>query len=924
MDYLFTSTTVLLTEGFVKSYPKEALQSKLSKLRLVTGIQFSKANKTYAVTGKWDQVDSAFEILSHWHEKPDHEPGFENAWDGKIAQLCDCGIVNKFLTVTDQLHDQSESESRKVGRSNEADKQIDETVEILKKEYASLTSNFKHKRKGNKKVENSNISRKIKTVDKIKTDVRSVKRHTLSLNQKRKCTEKENCFKTNNKRSDTENAIGDSSILDSNNSSHRIVDDNDAVTDQASPVTDDLSSDGKSNRLSDLTISSDIELRSDGKKKNRILQSNPEYSQNDKPGNNADAEMVSSDSVHTSGRKQKKPGDKGYWSRVKRNDVNVAHQCPTCNVVLKSRKRYHEHMRRIHIKDYQCTVCEKRFGYPTDLNRHRCTGGDDKVLAINNQNVKKENTTVIPVKVEDFRCVECNYATPMKKRLSIHIQRSHRKHIACDQCDKMFGYPKDLNKHIENIHSDRKYFCDQCSKEYTNRIVFESHLKTHDIGYVKPSFICKVCEKSFTTKYSLASHLKSVHLGLNKEYLCQMCGKKFSQRSSYKQHCNAHNGIKPYKCMTCGKAFVYHKSLKEHKFMHDNIRRFLCIVCDKSFRQRTTLHIHLKTHKTVKDHACPYCGRGFSQKQAMERHERIHTGIRPYTCMKCKKSFSDTSTIRRHMVAIHQKTEANWRDDIISTVKKKSDYYVYGGSGQNRTYKTKAAATKESSVSRDKSTEISESPSVQPEPQSVPPVPQSVHPEPQSVQPEPQSVQCEQSLIVINPVQQDNIQDRKYDSVVNGAHAADAQDFHTLQNLQPGTIYAIATNQQQQVQQQNSTVSSALPINNGLSQVLDFSTMTFIATKVPQQSADKTEAGVYNVQPMGQAPGQNPNGVQTAALVPMTAGSECVKLGPAAASTPLSSDSSLSQAIASIWGFVGYPSYQNPSNLTQYQPQQNQ
>ncbi|XP_045204929.2 zinc finger protein 540-like [Mercenaria mercenaria] len=912
MNNLFTNTTVLLTEEFVKSCSKETLQSKLTKLRLVTGIQFSKANKSYAVTGSWDQVDAAFEILTHWQTCPEHEPDFENALDGKITKLCNCDIVNDFFQKCRQQHGQTESESRINTTAknhinsnyNEADNAlIEQTVEVLAKEYANLKDKLKFRRKDLKRIGRKD--------EKITQDHRPLK--CKILNKHKKEVEQNN-FINSSKKTDENTIQLDESRLHKKTKA-TVLDSDDFLSATAGVRhSTEKSPSSSSENFEPIVPAKSISLKTEKFSKSESENHRHESYKATECIVNNDKKVQLAAKKTT--KKQKKPGDKGYWSRAKRNDGNLSHHCQECNVTLKSRKRYLEHRRRIHIREYQCKVCEKRFGYPTDLNRHKCPG-----VVVKERNIVKEYKTkpTAPSESVEFQCLECNYVTPVKMRLSCHIQRTHRKEFACDECDRRFGYSKDLLKHKQNIHSGTEFFCDQCSKIYKNKQMFDSHLKTHEMGYVKPIYNCEHCSKSLTTKYSLAVHMKSVHLGMKKVYLCQMCGKKFSQRSSYKQHCNAHNGIKPYKCDVCEKAFVYHKSLKEHKFMHDNIRRFPCTFCDKAFRQRTTLHIHLKTHKTVKDHVCPVCGRGFAQKQAMERHERIHSGVRPYTCLVCNKSFGDTSTIRRHMISLHQKTETNWREEILSTVKKKSDYYVYGGTGQNRVYKSDPS--RKPPPSKKKTASVSHSKPLQ----AQTPV----------LQVQPELVQPEPSLIVLNPVQNNMIQDPKFDyvNVINGiqgqsqnGNAANAaQNVQTFQTLQPGTIYAISTSQAQQIPQQNQNcaVASPIQVNNGLSQVIDFSTMTFVASKLPNQSNDKYENGEQNIQMPLQLQGQN-NVIQNATIVPLTPVTECLKVGQTGSPAPVSSDSSLSQAIASIWGFVGYPSYQSPGNLSQYQPSQNQ
>lgn len=237
-----------------------------------------------------------------------------------------------------------------------------------------------------------------------------------------------------------------------------------------------------------------------------------------------------------------------------------------------------------------------------------------------------------------FKCTECNYEGFKKNRLTEHMGRVHglltdncrgtqeNTSFNCDQCDKVFVFGKDLNRHKKIVHHSDRFQCNVCDKVYKSHYVFKKHMVTHTEGYVQPMFKCQVCEREFTTKFSLSSHIKSQHLELKKTYSCPLCGKTFSQVRSYRQHANVHAGIKPYKCEICGKAFTYDKSLSEHRYMHDAVKHFSCDVCGKEFRQKTCLRIHMKVHSDKKDHICRYCGRGFSQKQSLIRHERIHTG----------------------------------------------------------------------------------------------------------------------------------------------------------------------------------------------------------------------------------------------------------------------------------------------------------
>lgn len=296
---------------------------------------------------------------------------------------------------------------------------------------------------------------------------------------------------------------------------------------------------------------------------------------------------------------------------------------------------------------------------------------------------KKSRKKRIPNADGTFSCDECAYVGKGKTHLREHIKRQHGIRFKCDQCDRSFGYNKDLKRHQRTVHVAAEYFCEECNRFYKSKRVFDDHNKRHQTGYVKPSHDCKLCDKTFSTKYVLATHIKAEHLGMKRSFLCPTCGRSFTQKNSYRQHANVHAGIRPYVCDICGKSFTYEKSLREHKFLHDKIRRFQCEVCEKTFLQSTSLRIHMKVHQEVRDYMCTSCGKGFTQKQALMRHERIHSGDKPFSCSLCEKTFSDYSIIRRHMILIHKKDPKKWQEDIVSHVKKKQDYYIDGGPGHH-------------------------------------------------------------------------------------------------------------------------------------------------------------------------------------------------------------------------------------------------
>ena len=61
---------------------------------------------------------------------------------------------------------------------------------------------------------------------------------------------------------------------------------------------------------------------------------------------------------------------------------------------------------------------------------------------------------------------------PVKKKLK----------MGCSYCDRMFVDTKNLETHIEEIHSysfEKDFVCSECGKEFMFRSSLKDHLKTH-------------------------------------------------------------------------------------------------------------------------------------------------------------------------------------------------------------------------------------------------------------------------------------------------------------------------------------------------------------------------------------------------------------------------------------------------------------
>ncbi|KAI5743590.1 hypothetical protein M8J77_019913 [Diaphorina citri] len=193
-----------------------------------------------------------------------------------------------------------------------------------------------------------------------------------------------------------------------------------------------------------------------------------------------------------------------------------------------------------------------------------------------------------------------------------------------------------------------KLQCTVCNKTFTNKNMFQNHLKTHGKEGEDP-YQCNYCGKTFAVPARLTRHYRT-HTG-EKPYQCEYCNKSFSVKENLSVHRRIHTKERPYKCDVCDRAFEHSGKLHRHMRIHTGERPHKCNICNKTFIQSGQLVIHMRTHTGEKPYVCRTCGKGFTCSKQLKVHTRTHTGEKPYSCDICGKSFGYNHVLKLHQVA---------------------------------------------------------------------------------------------------------------------------------------------------------------------------------------------------------------------------------------------------------------------------------
>ena len=229
-------------------------------------------------------------------------------------------------------------------------------------------------------------------------------------------------------------------------------------------------------------------------------------------------------------------------------------------------------------------------------------------------------------------CSLCGVTLNSVHDLKKHKTEVHQNEILCSRCNYVAKSRKDLIRHSDVMHIDKKKFkCEPCGKLYYHERDLKLHVQSFHVPFNQG-------ELSTTTASAMAG---SAVAG------SAIAGSAIASSSNASQTVAGTLKAK-FKCSNKDCSFSTNKlcGLRKHSVTHEPGRPIKCSLCHYTTSSLAVLRKHLATvHSEDRNHKCTQCGKCYYGRRALADHfSRVHRR----NCRLCGMYFSSLGQLRHH------------------------------------------------------------------------------------------------------------------------------------------------------------------------------------------------------------------------------------------------------------------------------------
>jgi KRAB domain-containing zinc finger protein len=351
------------------------------------------------------------------------------------------------------------------------------------------------------------------------------------------------------------------------------------------------------------------------------------------------------------------------------------YDCSMCDKKFGKKSGLDRHILTVHEKqrNFACSLCDKAFGEKAQLQKHTKTHSTFCKHCCENFNNIQEHFTMHHQDKHIKKCHSVRKKLTNEKKIDhepeqvfidfidikieTEIEQPHEDALDEDNCDLIPNIIEEES--LSEVNEKYQYQCEKCSKVFRKH----QHLKIHfDANHTDKIYKCKVCTKVFNYKSALDRHIKIIH-EKQKNHICSDCGKSFASKFELNQHYDGYHNEDSKAtrtCRFCEKVFMKQRNLCMHMQAVHSDNKFSCELCFKSFSFKSAKDRHVKIiHHNQKEHKCEQCQKFFGTRYDYRNHiEHYHSEtpneVGRYHCSECNKDFVSSSALTRHNRGIHE------------------------------------------------------------------------------------------------------------------------------------------------------------------------------------------------------------------------------------------------------------------------------